>query len=279
MLSTKRIKTVEGLSQGSTATIRLPIGMTYHSLLLKGAGDLDVVTGIDEIRLVINGKPIQRWKNGGAEANTTNLFDGRANATSDNTLVLDFERKGMLKREARAVTAIGTGLPFDASVNPFPITTMYLELDLASDAGANLQLVCKARQSPKSVTGMVTHRRQFSYAAEGAGDFEITDLPKGGLINRVFFKGTNIDALTIERDGYIIFERDKGENERIQADGIRVPQAGYYVFDPTEEGYGGEGLATRDAQNQRVQDLRFRLEMSGAENIQVTVEYIDVLGQ
>ncbi len=277
MLTTKKLNTIEGLSAGNTATLRLPIGLTYHEILLQGNADLNVATDIDEIRVVANGKPIQTIK-GSAQINEFNIFDGKATAATDNLLVISFERYGLLTRLARIQTVLGTGADFHAENNPFPITTLSLEIDIAATAGASLGLTAKARQSAATPTGAVLKKRQFSYSPAGAGVFEISDLPKGDLINRIWFKGAKIDGLVVERDSYVLFERDEAENDRIQSDGVRTTIAGYFIFDPTEEGYGSEGLATRYPNGNRVSDLRFKLDMSGAEQVDVVVEYIGALG-
>ena len=81
-----------------------------------------------------------------------------------------------------------------------------------------------------------------------------------------------MDGLTILKDNFTSFERVKAVNERFQKDGVRTPQAGVFCYDPTEEGLGSEGLVTHN-----VQDLRFRLDMSGAEDIEVLVETISAL--
>lgn len=282
MLMLKRIRTVEGLSAGSTATVKIPVGMTLHQIFLTMGGDL-TKEDIKEIRLVVNGKSLLRYSGGGVELDTINKFDGRTGVTADNILVIDMERAHMLTRQARAVTALGTGLPFDAAQNPFPVATINLELDIAADAlpatgAVGLKLDVKGRYSPASVSGVVKKVKPFNYEVAGAGEFEITDIPKGDLINRIFFFSNEITDVTIERDSYVIFEATVAENEIIQDDGIRKPQAGMVVFDPTAEGYGGEGLATRDAANNRIQDLRLRLNMSGASSIKVLVEYIGAIG-
>ena len=84
---------------------------------------------------------------------------------------------------------------------------------------------------------------------------------------------TKIERLVVERNGAVIFDMTKEENEREQVDGVRTPQAGFFVYDPTSEGYGSEALVTNG-----LNDLRFRLVMSGSDNVAVTLESIGSLG-
>lgn len=284
MLTTKRLKSIEGLSYDNTASLRLPTGLTYHQLILTGGGDLDVTVNVAEIRLVLNGKPVSTWK--GSELVRVMKHEKRTNPATSNALIIDFEKYGMLTRQGRIQTALGTGVGFDPKANPFPVTTAFLEIDLvsATDHDTTPALTAKAVQSPGGVTGVIKKMRRFNYSAPGAGDFEIDNLPKGDLINRIFILSDKCNSLVVERDSYVLFDRTKAENDLIQTDGVRAPAADMYVFDPGENGYSGEGLATRyppkadGTPGDRVQDLRLRLGMTAADDFVVLVEYIGALG-
>jgi hypothetical protein len=273
MRFTRKLSTFEGVAVGQVATLRLPTGMTYHQLFLKYSG-MDLAD-IEEIKIVANGKPIQIFRSG-AELDKFNQFDGRAAAADDGILVIDFERIGMLRREGREHTAIGTGKA-KSDNNPFPINTMEVQIQIGAGATAPA-FTAKAVQSPARGTGIIKKVRTFTYSPSGAGDFEIADLPKASTINRILFQSSNISELTVESDNYIVYQRTKAENDRIQADGIRKPVADMFPLDTTELGYTGEGLPTRYADGREVSDLRFRLNMAAADTVEVTVEYLDVLG-
>ena len=137
----------------------------------------------------------------------------------------------------------------------------------------NPSLSCKAVESPPSALGVFKKVRQFVYNPAAAGEFQIADLPRGDLINKIYFRSGNINSLRVERNNFTVFERTKDENDTIQTDGVRVPVAGEFVYDPTEAGNGSEGLVTAG-----VQDLRFILDMSAGGAVPVTVEYIGALG-
>ena len=267
-LTTRKMPSFEGVAPGQTATLRLPIGRTYHQLFIAYAGTTFDPSHMDGIRVVANGEVIQNLT--GPLLDAMNQFDGRAAASG--VLVLDFERYGLLTRAGREVTALGTGHPED----PNPITTLALEIDINSAAVAP-SLSCKARQSAPSPSGLLKKIKRFNYTAAGSGPFEIADLPRGDLINRVFFGNhsvTGIKSLKLERDNFVEFERTVAENEAIQRDGVRVPQADYVVYDPTEDGYGAEGLVTEG-----VSDLRFTLDLTTAGAVPTIVEYIAPLEQ
>ncbi|GMU45913.1 MAG: hypothetical protein AMXMBFR26_06950 [Porticoccaceae bacterium] len=257
----------EGVAPGATATLRLPVGLTYEQLLIKYSGA--TLAQLTEIRVVANGKTIHRYAGGGSRLDLLNKFEGRAAAAG--TIVLDFNRFGLRTREAEELTALGTGI---APNEQFPVTisTLAVEVDIAG-AAVGPALSARAIQSAPRPLGLLKHIREYTYQAPAVGEYEISDLPKGPLIGKILFHSANIAAVRIERDNFTVFERTAAENSQIQTDGIRVPQAGVFVFDPAEAGLGSEALETLG-----VNDLRFKLTMSAAGAVPVTVEALAPLG-
>lgn len=262
---TDKMPSFEGVAVGATATLRLPIGLTYEQLIITYS-EL-TLSEITEIRVVGNGRPFRRYK-GAALVDVINQFDRKGAASG--VLVLPFGRAGLITRAGREETLLGTGM---APTKDYPVTltTLQVEVDIASStASANPpQLSCKAVRSAPRPLDKVLKVRRFGYNAPAAGEYEIADLPRGDLINRIIFESSAIDAIRIERDNRVIFERTKQENELIQANGVRTPQAGYFVYDPTEEGFGSEAMVTAG-----VQDLRIILTMSATGAVPLNVEYI-----
>jgi hypothetical protein len=265
---TKKMPTFEGVGAGQTATVRLPVGMRYHKLLIPYSGV--TLAQINEIRVIANGKVFQRLI-GGAVLDSINQYDGRNAAAG--ILTVDFERYGLITRAGRELTVI------DTTVNDKKpeqrITTLSVEVDIDGEAVSPVLGAPTAAQSAYAVGSnpLLKHVRVFGYDPAGSGEFQISDLPKFGAINRIFFKSSAvINEIKLERETYVVFERSKAVNESIQANGVRVPQAGYYVLDFTEEGNGQDWLEV-----QGVQDLRLKLDMAGAGHIDVIVEYINPL--
>lgn len=261
MKITKRMPSFEGVAAGATATLRLPIGLTYEQLLISYAGV--TLPQITEIRVVGNGKTFQRYTSA-SRLDMMNRFTGRAAAAG--VLLIDFTRYGLRTRQGEEVTALGTGVASkDGSTE---LSTLAVEIDIDAAAAAPA-LSCKAVQSAPQPLGLIRHVREFGYNPSASGEYEISDIPKGHLFNAVHFVSANVTALKIDRDGYAVFERSAAENSLIQADGVRVPQAGVFTFDPTEIGNGGETLQTAG-----VFDLRFIATMSAAGALPVVVESI-----
>lgn len=261
MKLTKRMPSFEGVAAGQTATIRLPIGLTYEQLLISYSGV--TLAQINEIRVVGNGKTFQRYT-GGLRLDALNRYTGRAAAAG--VLVIDFTRYGLRTRQGEEVTGLGTGVSSKDGSTELSTLAVEIDIDAAATAPA---LSCKAVQSAPRPLGLIRHIREFGYNPAASGEFEISDIPKGHLFNSVHFFSANVSDLKIERDGYVVFERAAGENSLIQVDGVRVPQSGVFSFDPTEIGNGGETLQTAG-----VFDLRFIATMSAAGALPVVVESI-----
>lgn len=260
---TRRMPSFEGVAANQTATLRLPIGFTYHQLYIAYGGTFTLAQ-MTEIRVIMNGQVVHRYA-GGDLLDSYNQFQGRAAASG--ILCIDFDRYNLRTRAGEEVTSVGTGFPQD----PTPLTTFALEIDIGGATGPTLE--AWAVQSVPAPLGLIRKFRTFQgYAPSAAGDFEISDLPRGDLINQMFFgeSANNIDRLRVQRDNFTVFDRTDALNTLIQNDGVRDP-ADFtgFVYDPTEAGNGAEGLVTRN-----VADLRFILTVSGAMSITLGVDYI-----
>ena len=258
MLLTKKMPSFDGVAAGQTATVSLPIGLSYHELLLTYSGA--TLAEINEIRVVANGQTIQRYTEA-ADLDLKNQFDGQAAANGVLNIPVG-DRYGLKTRAGVEFTKLGTGRLDD----PKPITSLQLEVDIdAAAVGPALSL--SAIQSDADQSGIIKFVHEFIYNPSAAGEFEISDLPKGRDFGQLIFQSTNINSIEIFRDGFSVWKRTKAENDKIQGDGVRIPQAGIFVVDFTEKGYGSESLVTKG-----VQDLRFRLDMAGADTVPLVVE-------
>lgn len=280
---TRKLPSADVVAASSTATFRFPIGGTYEKGLFTYGGTTFDLTHMTEIRIVGNGRVIDRFAatptlSGGQVLDKLNQFEGRAAANG--VLAIDFGRYGLRTRIAEEMTGLGTGIkpvaPGQTGYDEYKkaggtgveLSTLQVEFDIKSTAVAPT-LTAKAHLSPARPLGMIKKIRRFGYDPAGAGEYEIADLPRGDLINKIVFHSSQINAVKLELDSQVKFDRTPAENNLVQADGKRVPQAGMFVIDPTEEGYGAEPFVTMG-----VQDMRFTLDMAAADSVKVDVEYI-----
>lgn len=270
---TPTLRDISGVAAGQTAIIKLPIGFTYHGVLIPFSGV--TLAQMDEIRLVVNGDVLQRWVTG-TRLDSVNQFDQQTAAGA--ILRLDFERRGLMTRQAIEHTVLGTGWNSTAAgrqqPDPRPVTSAQIEIDINSAATAPAISYVIARRSAPQPSGDLLRVIRKPYSAGGAGDFVISDLPiYGGIINRIHFVSASITAVKLELDNQTVFERTETENTRIQTDlDRRTPQSGVYTVDFSEAGYGGDFLDVR-----AFQDVRWTVTMSAGGAINCEVESFDVL--
>ena len=252
-----------GVGTGQTASLALPIGPAYRRLWLNYSGVS--LAQMTEIRLTANGEVIRRYA--AADLDTINQFDERQAASGQ--LFLDFERRLLLQRAAREITALGTGVP--GALKATDIRNLVLEVDIAAGIAGTITLSGKADLANPQASGLILKTRTYPYSPTAAGGYEIADLPKKGIWSRVYFFSTNVNSVKLELDQTVVHDRTAAENNRIQTDSrIRVPQAGLYVWDATEEGYGGNGLDPIAHS-----DIRWTLNMAAAGTVKVVVESLE----
>ncbi len=266
---TKKLPAFTGVEKGVTATCKVPAGYTYHGIVLDGNIPSDKIT---EMRILLNGTIIVRLS--GAELKRINEYDFAAITMYDTKHYISFDRLGLRTRTGTESTAI----PYGAINDPRPIANMLVEIDISSTAGDALTLDGYALVSgPMNLGGnpaILKQIRKFNYSPSGSGEFDISDLPRIGLINRIFFSNqAKIDKVVVALDSTEIWNRPKELNQYIEnVFHKRIPVSNYYVIDPSENGYSG------DAWNvSQVNDFRIKLSMNDAANITVIVEYLATL--
>jgi len=251
---------------GQTAKIKIPLGNTIHGVALLPTNL--TLAEIEDIRVVVNGKVITRYDSG-TQLDVLNQADGipSAGAGDISFLYIPFDRKGLRTRDAEEITAIGTG----AAEDPNPVQTLEVEVDIAAGA-AGVTLAAQYEASGPSNSGLVKTIRLFpSYTAGGAGEFEISDLPRTGIITKIYATGANITNLEIKRDQFTIFDRSlTTNNAKLALDGYRAAPASGFLFDAGEAGFGSNGIVL----NNNVQDFRLIYDMSAGETFSVLVEYL-----
>lgn len=278
---TQRMPQGEGIAAGATATFRLPVGQRYHALYLYyTAANLDLAH-ITEIRLFVNGQVFQKFS--GVERDYLNRFDLMPAAANDTgILIIPFDRAGLLQNEQQELTAINTGV---ADKEGRLINSFYMEIDISAAATvvpANLALYAKLSDVVAGGAGLIPYIRREPRTISGAdSDFQISDLvnpavnaPDKMALSRVTFvpSANAILNLSIDRNQYKIFERPDAINRHIQDAGIRNPVAGYYTIDTGENGIGTDVI-----QLYGMTDYRYRLNVTGAMQLQILSEYFGVL--
>ncbi len=155
--------------------------------------------------------------------------------------------------------------------DPTPITSISLEIDIASAATGPLFTVT-AQTTPSRFAGLIKVVKNFNYTPSSSGEYDIVDLPKGPLINRITMQSADVNRVKVSRDDTDVFDRTKALNAVLQGDGNRVPDSDWFVVDPTEKGNGSDSIITAGAQSFTV---KMYMDAGGA--VPVMVEYLDAV--
>lgn len=274
MRSTFRLSPPGDLTPGAIATIRLPGPRMYHKAIIAGLAIADV----EWVRLVLNNRVSQEWT---AEAlNVANMFDGLGDWDAS-TFIVPFDQVGLKQRGHEEMTALNVG---DMEIRDGYATGVLLsgaELQIKVAAGAVSPAITDQRAvvSPAK-QGMGPGFIRTVYRIPGvpgqAGRWDFDKLPHGTrasqFLSRLFIKAANVTELEIERDTRTAFERTAAVNDFLLANSERNPQAGWYVVDFTEDGYGENRLDVRN-----IGDFRLKFTSSGAEVLDMYAEYIGEL--
>jgi len=257
---------IESVGPGSTFTIRMPLGRTYHQVMAFLTNiPYDKVTNL---QLQINGVVAQTWADGN-ELRLMREFKGLPNIAG--VLTFDFEREGLISMANRVSTVIGTG---DTSGNGPHATIVQITGELASDV-VNPQIKASARTSGPSALGFIRKKRRFMQSASGAGEIEISDIPRNNIVEQIAIDMANVDVtrFELEMDGVTLFEGTPELYDHISNSGIRVPQADWLIVDFSSDGFGDRLLNATGSQ-----DFRLKLTCAGAGQIPVIVDYLGGLG-
>lgn len=269
MRNTFRLPPAEGVSAGATATIRLLGPRCYHKATIESNIPF---SKINAIRVVGNNRPVQEYT--GAALLAFCGFDG-LQAPTDTVFSVFFDQTGLKQRAHEEQTAFNVGsIGADGSI----LNDLELQIDIDATAVAPKIKNTWATISPVKAGGPGAVRSIYRLPGiQGvSGRWDYDKLPRNTrgsqFMSRLFIKAANIDMLEIKRDLQTIWERSVTVNTWLQNDGERTPQAGWFVIDFSEEGYGENKLDCRTAR-----DLRMVIDSSGAETVEMFAEYIGEL--
>ncbi|WP_444884857.1 major capsid protein P2 [Microbulbifer sp. PSTR4-B] len=274
MRNTFRLAPAEGVAPGVTATINLPGPRCYHDVTIQTSFPR---SQINAIRIVANNRTAQEYT--GEAIDVINAFDGRQKG-DDTYITIPFDQTGLKVRMFEELTAFNVGSMEIKNGVATGVILSDLEIQIDIDASANNPRILNswATISPVKEGGPGALRTIYRLPGVSGvtGRWDYDKLPKGTrnsqYLSRLFIKTSQITELEIERDGRTIWERTAGLNTWKQNDGERFPQAGWFVIDFSEEGYGENKLDCRTAR-----DLRLKLTSAAAENVEMFAEYIGEL--
>lgn len=277
MLSVLKMPDANTVAANTRAVFNLPIGYTYHQLILTMGGTTFTQAHIDSMRLKMNGA-VEKELGSGTHRQAMNQFNRKV-AVTNNQLVIDFERPGVHYPESRMLTVIGTG--YEPTGKPAEVakqklqelSTLQLEVDIGGATAPTLEL--HAMVSGAQKLGAVERITSNVYSIP-SGTWQITDLPRAsskyGLLDKVVIAHSNVTSMEIKVNRETLQELTPNRASLIQSNGVRTAQSGYFIWDSTQEGLGSQQINLENAQ-----DFELKGTSSGADTITVYAHYIGTL--
>jgi len=197
------------VAPGSTATLQIPIGVTYDSIHIKYSGV--TLAQLKNLELRINGKVVQSYIDA-VRLQDINKHYKRNIKTG--VLTLHFVRPEMDNVALRRMTALGTA----------DVSTLDIRVDIDAATLAPV-LEAHAIKSPQSALGMITKVKRFPASSATSGLKEIDNIPKEGRLAAVHFFKADISKVQIEADSVLLYDVDKTLAAGYQVDHGRNPNA------------------------------------------------------
>lgn len=255
---TRKCPSFSNVQAGSTATLQLPLGLTYHALYLYFSGVS--LAQLKNIRIEVDGKPIKKWADG-VRLNIENMHYGRGAATTD-TLPIFFTRNELEEINQRRVFALGTR----------DVQTMSLLIDIDSEAAAPV-LKANSVRSASAPMGFITRIHEFKHSSAVAGEIEIDNIPlrQNASIAAIHIYSPDVTECSLQIDDAIVWEMTKSGAAKMQQDHGRTPQSNTKM----SLDFLLEGDFVQAIQLAGVQDFRLKPVLSKAGSMDIVVEYLE----
>lgn len=231
---TQKLASFAAVDPGSTASVKLPVTVTYAAIdiQIKHDGALmslaDMKTKIKRIRLMIDGHAL--WNMTGKTMVEYNDFYGLNAADGLGILSLVFAAGYLDNPSNEDALALGTA----------DLTNVTIEIELAADIVAPvLEGTAQIYSGANTPVGRMIRLEDTHYSNSGTGIFEIADLPVVGAgvgLKALHFTTDKIDTIEIKANQNTLFDMNKQVNQsvldrRTKRTMKRTPQAGYWHID------------------------------------------------
>jgi len=248
----QKMPTPQGKGAGQTATVKLPLGPTYHTLFIraKTAAGVDITAAnwkneIGDVRVSVNGDT--RIEADAAYLVADSLFYGQT--LVNGVLPIHLSQPWARTKEGEENTAYGT------SQNMASFT---LEIDQIN-ALTNFEVF--AVQSEARPFGAHLRVQKFVDQMTLTGTKEVSDLPRGAYnLLGAHINSASIDVVEVLANNLKVHESDKAIRTAEQKTIGRVAQAGFTHIDLMSGNQLGNALPMA------LNDFRLKLDFTAAPN-------------
>jgi hypothetical protein len=254
------VKSFSGLGWGQSPSVRLTGGPTYERIVIDTNDGTNFLAAADILfaRIYLNGDMIHEWTG----ADLVMLVDYAGLPAQNGIFVLPFE-------DVTAQTIAGQE---QSAFVTFPTDAVDLKITLAAAGGRAWNPTLKAVgyvSAAQSKRTLLKRTRTINFDASAVGLNNLTTVERGPAIMRMHF-ATSATDLSIQRDFVTVYENTAEINAYNLKQLGRVPQTGYFHFDPVATGFNQADIF-RTVSNQ----LDFRLTTTAAGNIPVLIESLE----
>lgn len=259
----KKMPTPLGVGAGQTASVQLPLGLTYERLYIFAnvdatPRDLPIAEFgdyIDEIRVMVDGDT--KIQITAADLVSLNQYYGQAMTAG--VLPLFLARPWMQTIEGQLQTAYGTR---------GGIASFALEMDIKAGVSIN-KLEVYAMQSPGRQFGPHLRVQRYVHTQGVTGEAEISDIMRGNYsMAALHFNTADIGDVEVMWDNRKILEMSKPIRDAHYDVIERAPQTGFTHVDFLAENILAEALPMA------VSDFRVKAEFTATGNFSIYAESI-----
>ena len=245
-----------------TATVNLPVGMSYNEIILALGGTTFTKAMLTGIRVKVNGKII--YNQIGSRLDSMNQYRGLT--ASAGFLTIDFT-------EPKAKTMVEQYL---GNINTASgVSSVTVEVDIAGATAPTLD--SWAELGPPAKLGVLAKQIPFSqsFSSSGKLPMKLIDITnRGALIKRVHFAhGGNLSAMEVKKNGIVIWDNvPTAACSFWQGEYGKAAQANIYTYDPCADNNYANAVKTADATS-----MEFNPTFSAADSVTAVMEVLDIL--
>lgn len=260
-----RLPSMSRVVEGSTATLEMPVGPTYLSLIFTVGGTALAIADIGRINVLIDGKVVQTYKNLQRLMDLNGYY--KRGVDTVNQFVLHFFRREMHDLVYRRAPGIGTA----------DVQTFHIEIEMLAGTPADVTMSCQANIDPQpQPLGVFVKVREYPFNSAVSGQVEHDKLPRGPWYAALHLFKSDVSAVEVEANQSKIIDATKTVLERVQKEASPVARAPVTAscthIDMTTEGDFAQAIRT-----QNLSDFRVKMTLDTAGAVDIVAETLDTL--
>lgn len=271
MLRHNIMPSLSNVAAGQTATLKLPLGLTYYLFQLEFSGV--TLAQLKNPTFEINGKPVMSWKDG-VEVDNINQHYQRGAATT--VLNFWFMRPELTGKKVQLVNGRAVSISDSdlTAIGTADIATLDFRVDIDAAAAAPV-LKAYAMRGQNQPLGLICKVKSFPRSFATTGTQEIDTLPRGNgaRIAAIHCIKGDVSALAVVVDSINVIEGSKTVIGEAQKRFKRTPME----EDMTTVDFLLSGDILDALQLQGVADFRLKPAIDTVGEVRTVVEYLDGL--